>query len=92
MTDNDRVLPPQAAHIAANQGKTETTKYAPSAGHLAAGVGLLILTAILVALAIPAGGGPLALIALITGLVGAGWFVYGVFLFASNVDHIARKI
>lgn len=92
MTDNDRVLPPQPDGIAAGQGKTETTKYVPSAGHVAGSVGLLMLTALLVALAIPAGGGVLALLAVIAGLAGGGWFVYGVFLFASNIDHIARKV
>ena len=89
MAANDQ---PQAGLIAANKSARETTKYVPSAGHVAGSVGLLMLTALLVALAIPSGGGALALVALITGLIGAAWFVYGVFLFASNIDHIARKI
>ena len=89
MTANDQ---PQAGLIAANQGTRETTKYVPSAGHVAGSVGLLMLTALLVALAIPSGGGVLAFIAVITGLIGAGWFVYGVFALVSNIDHIARKV
>ena len=94
MTDNDRVLPPPAANTAAaNEGTKEKTRYAQSAGHLAGGMAVLMIglvSALLAALANdPAIPAIFAMIGIVTGGL---WFVYGVFLFASNIDHIAHNI
>src|SRR5699024_12528257 len=94
ITDDAHVPPPPAATAAAaNDATTEKTRYSESEGHPAGGTAVLMIGLVSTLLAALANDPAIPAIFAMIGIVTGGlWFVYGVFLFASNIDHIAHNI